>query len=131
MLTRSGMKAFPTLAQPPLSPPAWLFPVAWTILYILMGIASYLVWTSVRRQKNALYVYGVQLFLNFFWPIIFFGFQHYLTAFLWLLLLWVAILGTLILFYRTDKKAGWLLVPYLIWVAFAGYLNLGVYLLNR
>ncbi|MBR5423300.1 MAG: tryptophan-rich sensory protein [Clostridia bacterium] len=130
LLTRSGMKDFETLLKPPLSPPAWLFPVAWTLLYLMMGFAAYLVWTAPRRSPNALFAYGIQLFFNFFWSIIFFGIRNYLFAFIWLLLLWAAILWTAILFFRTKKAAGWLLVPYLIWVAFAGYLNFGVYLLN-
>ncbi len=130
LLTRSGMKDFETLLKPPLSPPAWLFPVAWTLLYLMMGFAAYLVWTAPRRHPNALFTYGIQLFFNFFWSIIFFGVKNYLFAFIWLLLLWAAILWTAILFFRTKRPAGWLLVPYLVWVAFAGYLNFGVYLLN-
>ena len=131
LLTRKGMQDFSSMAQPPLSPPAWLFPVAWTALYILMGVACYLVWISPQKAPNALFAYGIQLFFNFFWSILFFGIKNELLAFLWLLLLWTAILWTLVLFYRTRKTAGLLLVPYLVWVTFAGYLNLGVYLLNR
>ena len=130
LLTRGGMKDFETLLKPPLSPPAWLFPVAWTLLYLMMGFAAYLVWAAPRRDPNALFAYGVQLFFNFFWSIIFFGVKNYLFAFIWLLLLWAAILWTAILFFRTKKPAGWLLAPYLVWVAFAGYLNFGIYLLN-
>lgn len=109
-----------------------LFPVVWTVLYILMGIASYLVLTSAKpnRSRSALLVYGVQLFFNFFWPILFFSLKLYLSAFFWLVLLWLLILVTTVLFYKIAKPAGLLLVPYLLWVAFAGYLNLGIYLLN-
>lgn len=131
LLTRKGMQDFASVPQPPLSPPAWLFPVVWTVLYILMGVACYLVWVSPQRDKNALFAYGIQLFFNFCWSLLFFGAKNYLFAFFWLLLLWAAILWTLVLFYRTRKPAGYLLIPYLVWVAFAGYLNLGVYLLNR
>ena len=131
LLTRKGMQDFASVLQPPLSPPAWLFPVVWTVLYILMGVACYLVWVSPQRDKNALFAYGIQLFFNFCWSLLFFGAKNYLFAFFWLLLLWAAILWTLVLFYRTRKPAGYLLIPYLVWVAFAGYLNLGVYLLNR
>ena len=131
LLTRKGMQDFASVPQPPLSPPAWLFPVVWTVLYILMGVACYLVWVSPQRDKNALFAYGIQLFFNFCWSLLFFGAKNYLFAFFWLLLLWAAILWTLVLFYRTRKPAGHLLIPYLVWVAFAGYLNLGVYLLNR
>lgn len=133
LLTRNSMEAFQNLNQPPLSPPGWLFPVVWTVLYLLMGLASYLVYVNGRNRRmvqNALFVYGVQLFFNFLWSIIFFNQERYLFAFFWLLALWVLILITLILFYRIHKPAGLLLIPYLLWVTFAGYLNLGVALLN-
>ncbi len=134
LLSRSGMQAFSQLKQPPLSPPAWLFPVVWTILYLLMGLASWLVLTSGKPRgavENALWWYGVQLAVNFFWSILFFRLKLYLTAFLWLVLLWVLILITLLQFRRLRPSAGWLLLPYLLWVTFAGYLNFGVWLLNR
>lgn len=129
LLTGDGMQSFQTVNQPPLSPPAWLFPLVWTILYILMGIASYLV---VRKEgsSKALTLYAIQLIFNFFWSVWFFGFGWYLFSFLWLICLWVLILATLISFYRISKPAGYLLLPYLLWVTFAGYLNLGVYLAN-
>lgn len=134
LVTRGAMEDFATVKQPPLSPPGWLFPVAWTILYLLMGLASYLVMTACgnpRWKKEALSVYWVQLAVNFFWSILFFNVKAYLLAFVWLVLLWVLILLTLIRFARVRPAAGWLLVPYLLWVTFAGYLNMGVYLLNR
>ena len=132
LLTRNSMEAFGQLEQPPLSPPPWLFGVVWGILYVLMGIASYLVYTSGKpgRAKTALTVYGIQLGFNFFWSIIFFNMQAYLFAFIWLVILWLLILATTVLFYRIRKPAGYLMIPYLIWVAFAGYLNLGIYILN-
>lgn len=130
LLTRGGMETFQALNKPVLSPPGWLFPVAWTVLYILMGIASYLVFTSGKPNKLALALYGVQLIFNFFWPIIFFGLERYLFAFIWLILLWILILLTTISFYKISKPAGYLMIPYLLWVAFAGYLNLFIYLLN-
>lgn len=133
-LTRDGMEAFKTLNKPPLSPPDWVFPVVWTILFILMGIASYLVWTSGARRraiKSALTVYGVQLAFNFLWTIIYFNLSRLFIAFVWLLLLWALILVTTLRFYRLRKSAGYLMLPYLLWVAFAGYLNLAIYLLNR
>ena len=131
LLTKNGMQSFETIVKPPLSPPAWLFPVVWTALYVMMGVACYLVWTAYRKAPGALFAYGIQLFFNFFWSIIFFGIRNYLFAFLWLLALWAAILVTLIRFYKTDRRAGLLLTPYLAWVTFAGYLNFGIYLLNR
>ena len=133
LLTGGGMDTFETLNQPPLSPPGWLFPVVWTILYILMGIASYLVLTSGKSEENirrALVLYGIQLAFNFLWPIFFFGLSAYLFAFIWLVALWLLILATTVSFYRISDIAGYLMIPYLVWVTFAGYLNLGVYLLN-
>lgn len=133
LLTRNSMEAFGALNQPPLSPPGWLFPVVWTVLYLLMGFASYLVFVNGRNRRkvqNALFVYGVQLFFNFLWSIIFFNQERYFFAFFWLLALWVLILITLVLFYRIHKPAGLLFIPYLVWVTFAGYLNLGIALLN-
>ena len=133
LLTMNSMEAFEALNQPPLSPPGWLFPVVWTVLYVLMGIASYLVSVSDaphEEKARALWTYGIQLAFNFLWPIAFFNLKWYLFAFLWLVILWVLILITALRFGRIRKPAGYLLVPYLLWVAFAGYLNLGIYLLN-
>lgn len=133
LLTRVGMEAFQRLNQPPLSPPGWLFPVVWTILFLLMGIASYLVFTSKESRdavNTALLVYGIQLVVNFFWSIFFFNFGAYLFSFFWLILLWVLILAVLLLFGRISKAAGYLMLPYLLWVSFAGYLNLAIYLIN-
>lgn len=133
LLTMNSMEAFEALNQPPLSLPGWLFPVVWTVLYVLMGIASYLVSVSDAPQEEkarALWTYGIQLAFNFLWPIAFFNLKWYLFAFLWLVILWILILITALRFGRIRKPAGYLLVPYLLWVAFAGYLNLGIYLLN-
>jgi tryptophan-rich sensory protein len=123
---------YQSLNRPPLSPPSWLFPVVWTILYILMGIAAYLVYLSDPEcRKPALTVYAVQLAVNFFWSPIFFNLEAYLLAFIWLVVLWILIVATIKLFYRCNKIAGWLLVPYLAWVTFAGYLSFNVWILNR
>ncbi len=132
LCTSDSMKIYPALNKPPLSPPGWLFPVVWTVLFLLMGIASFLVLRTgqPRAIGSALRVYGVQLLVNFFWPILFFNLQAYLFSFLWLVLLWLLIGVTLFLFYRLSRPAGMLLAPYLLWVTFAGYLNLSVYLLN-
>lgn len=133
LLTMNSMEAFEALNQPPLSPPGWLFPVVWTVLYVLMDIASYLVSVSDaphEEKARALWTYGIQLAFNFLWPIAFFNLKWYLFAFLWLVILWILILITALRFGRIRKPAGYLLVPYLLWVAFAGYLNLGIYLLN-
>lgn len=128
-----GMKDFQHLNKPPLSPPGWLFPVVWTVLYTLMGIASYLVLVSGESdlmKGNALVVYGVQLVFNFFWSIIFFRYECYWCAFIWLLLLELFIILTTLLFWKINRRAAYLMVPYIIWVAFAGYLNLGTAILN-
>ena len=112
---------------------SWLFPVVWTILYILMGVASYLVVTSdspKEEQSKAISVYLYQLVVNFLWSTFFFQFGWHLFSFLWLVLLWVLILITLVRFYRIAKPAGYLLIPYLLWVTFAGYLNFAIWLLN-
>lgn len=133
-LTRDGMKYFQTVPQPPLSPPSWLFPVVWTILYLMMGAASYLVWVSGvsdARRDRALTVYGLSLAANFLWPIVFFTMRFYLTAFLLLLLLWILVAAAALLFSCIDSRAGKLMIPYLVWLSFAAYLNLGVWLLNR
>lgn len=122
------------LEQPPLSPPGWIFGVVWTLLYTLMGIASYLVITAVAPKKDvsdAIKLYGVQLAVNFVWPILFFRYEMYLFAFLWLALLLVLIGQTIQAFYRVSKPAAYLMIPYFLWVSFAGYLNLGLYLLNK
>ena len=133
LLTGGGMKMFETLKKPPLSPPGWLFPVVWTVLYLAMGLASYLMSTSESEPgpKFAAWVgYGAQLFFNFFWSIWFFGMRLYTFSFVWLVALWALILLTLLLFFRIRKAAGVLLIPYLAWVSFAGYLNLAIAILN-
>lgn len=132
-ISKDSMSVFEALNKPPLSPPGWLFPVAWTILYTLMGIASYLVLTSGASQhdrQKALKLYGLQLLFNFLWTIWFFNLGLYWFSFLWLAVLWLLIFTTTIFFSRTSKPAAYLLVPYLAWVAFAGYLNFGIAVLN-
>ena len=130
-LISGGMDAFDTLIKPPLSPPGWLFPVAWSILYVLMGIAAGLVQTSGDRDSGAaLTAYYVQLALNFLWSPIFFGLGWIGFAAVWLALLTVAVYVTKRRFCAISPVAGWLLVPYLLWCLFALYLNLGFVILN-
>ncbi len=134
LLTKNSMSHFEQLNQPALSPPSWLFPVVWTILYTLMGIASYLVLVSdkPRRQVNsALILYGVQLIVNFLWPILFFNLGLYLIALLWLLLLLALVIAVSIRFFKISHTAGYLFIPYILWLIFAAYLNIGIYMLNR
>lgn len=130
LLTQNSMETFNSIMKPALAPPGWLFPVVWTILYILMGIASYLVIISKKPYHTALIAYSLQLIFNFFWSIIFFNLRLYLFAFIWIVLLWLLILQTALLFYKISKPAGYLMLPYLLWVTFAGYLNFSIYLLN-
>lgn len=134
ILSGGGMRKFAELNKPPLSPPGWLFPVVWTVLYLLMGISSYLICTSGAEKKEiteAITLYFYQLVVNFLWPIFFFNFGWYLFSFFWLLLLWVMIVLLIKSFGQISKLAAYLLVPYLLWVSFAGYLNLGIWWLNR
>ena len=131
LITMNQMELFETVAKPSLAPPRWLFPVAWTILYILMGIASYFLYIADSEEsKEALTLYGVQLFFNFFWSIIFFNLQAYWFAAIWLLIMWIIILILLIKSYKIDKRAFWLLLPYFLWTTFALYLNVGIAILN-
>lgn len=130
LLSREGMRNFSSLEQPHLSPPMWLFPVVWTLLFLMMGLASWQVLRQPLRPRAALPVYGVQLCFNFVWPLLFFRWGLFFVALLWLAALWVLILWTLLLFRRTRTSAGWLLTPYLLWVSFAAYLNAGVWRLN-
>lgn len=132
LIINSDFKSYATeVVKPPLSPPQWLFPVVWTLLYILMGISSYLVYEKDKTEaKQPLAVYVIQLVLNLMWPIFFFMQRAYLFSFIWLILLWAFVLAMIISFYKVSKTAGFLQIPYLIWLSFAGYLNLSVYLLN-
>jgi translocator protein len=121
---------YQTLNKPFFSPPNFVFGPVWTTLYILMGIALYLILINKKRTKAALFVFFLQLFLNILWSFIFFGFKQPLLAFIEIIFLWLAILSTLLHFYFINKKAGYLLIPYLLWVSFASMLNLSVALLN-
>lgn len=133
LLTSGNMNLFEEIEKPPLSPPGWLFPVVWTILYVLMGVALYLVIiTKTKEDKRpAIISFAGQLFFNFFWSIIFFNTRAYLFAFIWLILLCVAIVGNIYFFNRINTMSAKFLIPYIVWVIFAGYLNLGIYILNR
>ena len=133
-LLSGGMDSYDTVRQPPLSPPGWVFPVVWSILYLLMGYASYRILTAYaapEEKRKALILYGAQLLVNVLWSPVFFALQWRLLALLILIVLWVLILFTVRAFNRIDERAGDLLLPYLLWVTFAGYLNFGAYILNR
>ena len=133
LLTMNSMQVFASVNKPPLSPPAILFPIVWTILYTLMGISFYLVIRSDGDKEDiqqAVQIYGIQLVVNFLWPTFFFNFQWYLFSFVWLLFLWFLVLIMILKFSTISKAAAWINVPYLIWLTFAAYLNLGIFLLN-
>ena len=132
LLTMGDMKAYADIEKPPLSPPAIVFPIAWSILYAMMGIASALVWNGFRDddRQNGLIYYGLQLTLNFFWPLVFFSAKEYWFAFAWLLALLAAVIATAVFFRRVSKPAFYLLLPYIAWLVFAAYLNVGVAALN-
>lgn len=130
-LTKDSMPIYSSINRPALSPPPELFPIVWTVLFVLIGIAAGIIWCSNGRQIDpALLFYGAQLVFNFCWTLIFFNFRAYLAAFIWLCLLLVLIGITMIKFFRIKKTAGWLLLPYFAWVCFAGYLNFMIWQLN-
>lgn len=132
-LTMGSMKDFSTMNQPPLSPPAWLFPIAWSILYVLMGVASYLVFEArvCEDEKVAAFKpYFLQLAFNFLWSIIFFNLALYEVAFGWLAVMLALIVITTVRFAKIDKRAAYLMIPYILWTVFAGYLNIGIAILN-
>lgn len=132
-ISMGAMKDFALLQKPPFSPPGWLFPVVWTILYVLMGISSYIVNSSDAPKeeiKRANLVYAISLFFNFFWSIIFFNLNQYFLAFIWLLVLLFLVTYTVYLYFGISKTAAYLQIPYLLWILFALYLNYGIYTLN-
>lgn len=120
------------LVQPPLSPPSWLFPVVWTILYTLMGISAAIIFRSANPNKtNALFVYAAQLAVNFLWPIFFFALDARLLSLIWLIILLFLVVYMVSKFSDISKTAAYMNLPYILWLVFAFYLNLGTYLLNR
>ena len=133
-LSRQGMEVYSqTVTQPPLSPPMILFPIVWGLLYALMGIGVARIWMAPEspQRSRGLNLFITQLVVNFFWSLIFFNMQAFGFAFLWLLLLWGLVLWMTVSLYRTDKLAGILQMPYLLWLTFAAYLNFMVWILNR
>ena len=127
----SGSMAYSAFNKPSFSPPSYLFPIVWTVLYILMGISSYIIYSSNSPDKRkALTTYAIQLFFNFFWSILFFGLSQYLLAFVWLILLIILIIVMIYQFYQIQPVAAYLQIPYLLWCLFAAYLNFTIYMLN-
>ena len=130
---------YATLVRPALNPPAWIFGPVWTTLFALMGLSAWLIWQKLdsgseagmtKRVKIALGIFIGQLILNTLWSIIFFGLHSPGAAFVEIIFLWLAILATIIAFAKISKPAAWLLVPYILWVSFAGYLNYSIWMLN-
>jgi tryptophan-rich sensory protein len=122
------------LVKPPLNPPNWIFGPVWIILYLLMAVAVFLVWEKGRGKKEiriALELFALQLFLNAVWTPVFFGVKDPMAGLLVIILLWITLFETLIKFFQTSAAAGALLVPYILWISFAVYLNAGIYWLNR
>ena len=122
-----------TIVEPPLSPPGWVFPVVWTLLYALMGTGAARIYLAPpsKARSLGLNLFIVQLVVNFFWSPIFFNLQIFGLAFFWLLLLWGLVLWMILAFRKVDPLAAKLQIPYLLWLTFAAYLNLGVWYLNR
>lgn len=133
IITGNNMDIYSQINKPPLAPPTWLFPLAWSILYLLMGIASAIVYTKETddcAKETGMLLHYIQLILNFSWSIVFFNMQAYLLSFIWLVLLWLAVLFMLIMHRRVSKVAFCLNILYLLWLTFAAYLNLAIFILN-
>ena len=133
LLSRGGMQRYDDFViKPALTPPMWVFPVVWSILFALMGISVARIWMaqdSPQRRKG-INLFVTQLVVNFFWSLIFFNLQAFGAAFLWLVLLWILVLWMIFAFYKVDPVAAYLQIPYLIWLTFAGYLTAAVWMLN-
>ncbi len=135
-LTREGTRLYradPSVQQPPLSPPGFVFPIVWVILYALMGIGAARIYEAPDsgERSRGLFLFFLQLAFNFFWSILFFNLRAFGPALLWLIVLWILILGMILTFGKVDKRAALLQIPYLLWVSFAAYLNYGVWRLSR
>jgi len=135
LLTRGNMQMYSEVRTPPLSPPAILFPIVWTLLYILMGVSSAIIWANCEKDieaaQSGLAAYAVSLAFNFTWSILFFNFRLFGFSFVWLIALWILILVTILQYRKISPTAAYLQIPYAVWVAFAGYLNAGIWWLNR
>ena len=130
-LTGNFSALYQDVNRPTLAPPAWLFPVVWSVLYVLMGVSAYIIGESNSDIKSsALTVYYLQLAVNFLWSPLFFVFKLYWFSFFWLILLWILVLVMIIRFFKINKTAAYLQIPYLIWLTFAAYLNFSVAVLN-
>jgi len=135
LLTKDNMNIYSEIVKPPLAPPAILFPIVWSILYVLMGVSSAQICTRTEkmpeRRTKAFKFYTISLILNFGWSIIFFNIKEFFYAFLWLLVLLYFIIRTILEYRKIYSLAAYLQIPYAVWVAFAGYLNIAIAILNR
>lgn len=131
LFVRDDFKNYEMFEKPALSPPQFLFPIVWAILFFLMGVSAYMIYNSENQnKKTALTVYGIQLAVNFLWPILFFKAKLFFISFLWLILLWALVALMILLFRKIRPIAAYIQIPYLLWLTFAGYLNFMVYKLN-
>lgn len=124
---------YAALQKPAFTPPDWLFAPAWTVLYVLMGIAAFYVWrvgSDKREVRVALVTFLIQLIFNALWSVVFFGMENLFFGAVMIVALWIIILFTIIRFYKISQTAAWLLIPYILWVTFASALNIAVWLLN-
>jgi len=131
-LTMGNMKTYDALIKPPLTPPGILFPIVWSILYVLMAVSLYIVSESNSMNKEQSYlIYIVQLVVNSLWTLLFFGLNLRLIAFIWLILLIILVIKMIIEFYKINKVSAYLQIPYILWITFAAYLNFALYILNK
>ena len=133
LIVHGNTDIYSKINQPPLAPPSWVFPVVWTVLYLLMGISLYIIWNTHAdsgKKRLAFIFFGIQLFLNLIWSPIFFGLQLFLPALIVLVFTWIFTAAMIVSFYAISKPAALLQIPYIIWLTFAGYLNFAIYLLN-
>lgn len=131
LITMNNMDTFKELSKP-INVPGILFPIVWSILYLLMSISCYLITESKDNNKDsAILIYAIALIINSVWSLIFFGFGAYLFAFIWIILLLIMVIIMVVKFYKIDRRSAYLNIPYILWIIFAGYLNFGIYLLNR
>jgi len=133
LLTKDSMNIYSEIISPPLSPPGFIFPIVWSILFVLMGVSLYLVRETKGNdelKRKGYIIFGTQLLFNFLWSIVFFNFRWFLFSAIWLILLIGLIIFNILYFGKINETAGLLLVPYLLWCSFALYLNIGIFILN-
>ena len=129
-LIKEQLDLYDVLLKPAFAPFKAVFPIVWSILYLLMGVSFYFIWNDEKKNMDAIVAYGLQLVFNFFWPILFFNARLLFISFVWILLLVIVIVDMIFIFYKENKLSAILLVPYLAWCVFACYLNGAIYLLN-